>query len=116
MVRLGRKRRELKPVQSDRVEQYPNLRQVLGGYLHQDFDLDFESPDAALRDAAQGQGPQQVGGAVQEINELLASDLESRQLTEIVERLTAGYSPVLDGWEIRDWLQHARTILRTGIA
>jgi hypothetical protein len=99
----------------DPVERYPNLFQVFGGYLHQDFDLDYESPDAALRDAAHGQGPEQVGAAIGEIDDLLSAGLEPRTLTEIVERLTAGYSPVLDGWEIRDWLKHARTLLESGI-
>ncbi|HVM17614.1 MAG TPA: contact-dependent growth inhibition system immunity protein [Gaiellaceae bacterium] len=91
--------------------QFPNLFQVFGGYLHQDFDLEFASPDEALLAAAAGQGSEQVGDAVREIDSLLESDLDDSQLHAIVERLTAGYAPELDAWEARAWLAHARRLL-----
>ena len=102
-------------VQRDPIELYPNLFQIFGGYLHQDWDLDYESPEAALRDAADGQGPDQVDAAIEEIDGLLAGDLDPQETIKIVARLTPGYSPVRDGWEIRPWLVHARSILKSGL-
>jgi CdiI immunity protein len=96
--------------------QFPNLFQVLGGYLHQDFDLDSESPDDALRNAAEGQGREQISGAIREIDHLLASPMRDGQLMTLVERMTAGYSPALEGWAARDWLRHARELLAGGVA
>jgi hypothetical protein len=96
---------------AEATDLFPNLFQVLGGYLHQDFDCDFASADEALRTAAEEQGREQVAGAVREIDALLAGGFDDRTLIAIVERLTTGYSPVLDGWEIRPWLEHARAIL-----
>jgi hypothetical protein len=100
----------------DPVGAYPNLFQVLGGYLHQDFDLDFDSPEEALQAAATGQGSEQVGAAIRELDELLSSHADDDVLIQIVERLTTGYSPVLDGWQIRPWLEHTRAILEEGVA
>jgi hypothetical protein len=94
--------------------QFPNLFQVLGGYLNQDFDLDFDSPDAALRAAADEQGDEQVAGAIREIEDLLASELGDDELMRLVERLTAGYSPELEGWSARPWLRHVRDLLTAG--
>ena len=97
----------------ERLErEWPDLTQLLGGYLHQDWDLDAPTPDDALRDAArEGQGDEQVAGAIQQIDALLTSGYDEASLTAIVERMTAGYSPVLDGWKTRDWLEHAKAIL-----
>jgi hypothetical protein len=96
--------------------QFPNLFQVLGGYLHQDFDLEYDSPDEALRDAADSQGHDQIAGAIREIDHLLASDIGENDLMRLVERLTAGYSPQLEGWDARGWLRHARELLAAGVA
>jgi hypothetical protein len=102
-------------LRADPAEKYWNLHQVLGGYLNQDFLLDFSTPDAALRAAAEGQGRDQVAAAIREIDELIASPLTDDELDHILDRLTAnGYSPRLEGWEIRPWLEHARGIMRAG--
>ena len=104
--------RDLKPVKRRVAEPYPNLGQVLGCYLHQDFDLEYASPDDALRDAARSQGHDQVSAAVREIDELLDSGLDAKGLEEAVHRLTGwGYGPELDGWKVRDWLLHAKEVL-----
>jgi hypothetical protein len=92
---------------------FPSLFQVLGGYLHQDWDIDAETPDDALRLAAE-EGPEQAGAAVREIDALLASEVDDKHLMRLIERLTAGYSPELEGWRARDWLLHARELLRPG--
>jgi CdiI immunity protein len=92
---------------------FPGLFQVLGGYLHQDWDIEAETPDDALRLAAE-EGPKQAAAAVREIDMLLASDVDDKQLMRLIERLTAGYSPELAGWEARAWLVHARELLSTG--
>jgi hypothetical protein len=96
-------------VTADAIERFPHLLQVFGGYLHQDFDLDYASPDEALR--AAGREYNDIPAAVNEIDRMLEGALDDRQLLDDVERLTAGYSPELDGWQIRPWLDHARDIL-----
>ena len=89
---------------------WPELGQVLGGYLHQDWDLEADSPDDALR-LARVESEEQVSAAIEQINELLAGNQSDAELTEIVERMSAGYSPILDGWTIRAWLVHAKALL-----
>jgi hypothetical protein len=96
--------------------QFPNLLQVLGGYLHQDFDLDYESPDAALRAATENQGHDPITGALREIDRLLASEIGDDELMQLIERLTAGFSPSLAGWTAREWLRHTRELLSSASA
>jgi hypothetical protein len=98
----------------DAVHEFPNLFQVLGGYLHQDFLLEFDTADAALHAAAQGQGSVQVEGAIAEIDLLHARGLPHDELEALIERLTAGCAPELEGWEASEWLMHARAILEAG--
>lgn len=93
----------------------PALKQVLGGYLHEDFAEEFGSADEALRSAAKDQGAGQVIDALAELDALLRSSFTDEQLTDLIEGLTTGYSPVLDGWEIRSWLEHVQTLLAEGI-
>jgi hypothetical protein len=97
-------------VSVDATWQFPGLFQILGGYLHQDFDLEFASPDEALR-AASLEASEQIERALAEIDTLLKSGLAHRELERIVERLTSGYARELDGWDARAWLTHARAIL-----
>jgi catechol 2,3-dioxygenase-like lactoylglutathione lyase family enzyme len=93
--------------------EFPNLFQLLGGYLHQDFDLDHANADAALAAAAH-EDKARAAGAARELDALLASSRDDDGLTRLVERLADGYSPTLDGWRIRAWLEHVAAILRGG--
>ena len=99
----------------ERLErEWPELSRILGGYLHQDWDIEGDTPDDALRLARREGDSTDLATAVQEIDALLATQLDETGLREIVERMTEGYSPSLDGWEIRPWLRHVRQILAGG--
>ncbi len=91
--------------------EFPNLFQVLGGYLHQDWDVDFETPDDALRAARAGQGSEQIRGAIAEIEELLAANVDDDAVDAIVRPMTGGYDPKADGRTARQWLRHVREVL-----
>jgi CdiI immunity protein len=98
----------------DAMSEFPNLFQVFGGYLHQDFGLEFGSADEALGAAAAGQGSEMVGAAIVEIDGLLGRRLSHDELEAVIERLTIGYAPELEGWDAHEWLAHARAILEAG--
>jgi CdiI immunity protein len=94
--------------------QFPNLFQVFGGYLHQDWDIEAASWDEALR-LAVAEAPEQAAAAAGEIEVLLASELDDDQLMKLIERLTTGYSPELGGWAARPWLRRAGELLTGGV-
>ena len=52
---------------------YPNLSVLMGGYLHQDYDLEYEDDDAAIRDYAATHGEPELRQTVEEFDQLLAT-------------------------------------------
>ena len=90
---------------------YPRLSDLMGGYLHQDFDLSYESDDAAISDYAATHRADEVSQAVEEIDQLLAGPA-----TGLLER----FKDEVSRWdfiigetddEARAWLLKARRIL-----
>jgi hypothetical protein len=88
----------------------PNLAQVLGSYLHQDWDLDHTSADDALLAAIAGQPPRQVAAAA---SELLAhrppadDEAASRRFSNEL----CSYHPPGDGLTYSAWLDRVQHIL-----
>ena len=107
MVRLRRRRPERDWRQTEL--EFPNLGQVLGSYLHQDWDLEFATSQDALRAAKERQSNDQIAGAVVEIDDLLSRKLDEDSLSEIVVALAGGGAPETS--EISEWLAEARQML-----
>lgn len=93
---------------------YDELSQLFGGYLHQDFDLEHDSPDAAVRDYATS-GPQDAVRAVRDIDALVAEGLPESRLREQVFKLGCDYYFVADGYTAYGWLAHVRDLLTTEV-
>lgn len=91
---------------------WPDLAQLLGGYLHQDWEIEGDTPDAALRKAREEYGStDDLDRVIEQLGALIASSHDDWTLLTMVERMTAGYSPELDGWTTRAWLAHAKALL-----
>lgn len=91
--------------------QYPNLRHLLGSYLHQDYADEFPSADEAVRVFARREPPETVTATAAEISTLLSDTRfhtdASAQLTE----LDCYYDPTADGLSPDVWLKAVRDIL-----
>ena len=92
------------------AEAYPNLLQFLGGHLHQDFDLDFESADEAIQQAIVGSSADCRHAVAREIDALLASHRDEDSLAAGVGEL-CDYHPPGDGLTYRQWLLNVRARL-----
>lgn len=99
-----------------RARPYPGLATLMGGYLHQDFDLCYEDDDAAIRDYAQTQTVERVWLTVAEVDRLLAGPSMG---------LLARFHADVSRWdynigdtddEARAWLLKARGLLADAVA
>lgn len=82
-------------------EPYPDALQLLGCYLHQDFDLDDGTADAAIEHAVTESDADRLSGAARELAEI--ADLDDRSIETILNRLCS-YHPPSDGRTYREWL------------
>ena len=84
-------------------DRYPELHQFLGGYYHQDWTLDYSTPDAALRSFIGDSDPDERAIVSTQLREVMA--LPDAQLAGAVLDLGAYYDPAPDGQTLREWLQ-----------
>jgi len=90
--------------------QLPHLAKA---YFHQDYELEFSSPDEAVEAFVAGEGKAAVEELLSEIEAMLASTPNEAELAHFWTRdLGASYDPVAFGATYRDWFEHVRDLLR----
>jgi CdiI immunity protein len=90
--------------------QLPHLAQA---YFHQDYDLEFSSPDEAVEAFVAGEGKAAVEELLSEIEAMLASMPDEAEMAHIWTRdLGATYDPVATGATYRGWFEHVRDLLK----
>ena len=95
-------------------DEYPALWLFLGGYLHQDWDLDYDSPEAALRDFIAGEhvlAPQLPA----EVDRVLARGESDAALNELLLEFGSSYLPTGVGASPRTWLTSVRQDVRAAV-
>ena len=92
---------------------YPALAQFLGAYFHQDFMLDYASPDGAIAAFVAGEPQESVHEACNEVEQLIplieGMDDPEKFLWRV---LGCCYLPKADGLTVADWLKHVHKKLR----
>jgi hypothetical protein len=92
-------------------ERFPDLLQFFGGYLHQDWDMDYPDVDAAI-DAAIVESPDRLVLVAHQLDELLAAVSTEDEAETAVNELTGwGYYPPGNGRTWRGWLAEVRARL-----
>jgi hypothetical protein len=89
------------------AEAYPDLFQFLGGYLHQDFDLDGGTADDAVRQAIASTPAEARAAVAAQIDSLMTAHSDERSLEVAVNELCS-YHPPGDGLTYRAWLRQVR--------
>ncbi len=93
----------------DLGERYPQLFQLFGGYLNQDW-ADYGTADAAI-DAFASEGPDERPAAAQEVSKLLR-DQDDDALEQLLGELGTGYDYRADGFSARSWFERIAGRLR----
>jgi hypothetical protein len=95
-----------------RHEQYPELEQLFSCYLHEDWPLDYPTPDAALAEGVAGLPPDALRAACEEVDRLRADPRDPEALTEMLQReLGVCYLWEADGYTPDAWLAHVAALL-----
>ena len=96
-------------------EEFPSLSTLFGAYLHQDWDIDYQTPENAVRAFAADATPPMVSQARREITLLLGRSLTDSELATLITReFGASYDPRLEGHSPRAWLPSVAAILDPG--
>lgn len=88
------------------------LEQLAGAYFHQDYGLDFGSPEQVIDGFIADEGSAAIAELVSEIDQLLASCLTDNEIRGLwIKEWHASYDPGDDGQSMRDWLTSLRARL-----
>ena len=101
----------LMPSRRTPAEPYPTVRQFLGAYLHQDWDIDY--PTAAAAVAAAIRDFSSVGDLPAVERELAEIDRTDDATVETILGRVCDYHPAGDGLSYREWLSQVLSSVRT---
>lgn len=86
-----------------------NIEQILGCYFHQDWLDEFGGYDSAIRSIIESEPFDKIRSAIEEVGDLLASDLDEDRLRVIlIDQLGCYFDPATDGMTCEFWLKKIR--------
>lgn len=91
-------------------EECPELFQLLGAWLHQDFDLDHPSADHALRESIAISSEERLLGATAEMGRSRPPSDDEDSTRRFVNAL-CDYHPPGDGLTYVSWLDHVEELM-----
>ena len=83
---------------------FPTLQNFFSAYFHQDWAVEHESAEAVVDAWREGESDEYIARARDELDRLLARDLDDQALAAAVRALGSEYDPTGDGIGWRDWL------------
>lgn len=89
------------------------LDQLLGAYLHQDYDVEYPDAWAAVDASIREHSPKVRAAARQELLGILEREDTEDGLSRAVSKLGVAYSPPADGYTYRAWLHEVDQRIRT---
>ncbi len=92
---------------------FPALEQFLGGYFHQDFLLDYGTPDNAIVAFVREESRESVRAVCDELDRLLLLLQQGGEHGDkFLQELGCYYNPAADGLTARGWLEQVRKKLQ----
>lgn len=89
------------------------LPAFVAGYLHQDWDTEYDDAADAVGDFASKEPPSTVDATVSELDALLSMELSDEELTRWLVENGCYYRPIASTrewlWEVRDQLIQGRS-------
>lgn len=86
------------------MSDFPTLQNFFSAYFHQDWALEHDSADRVVEAWRDGEDAGYIARARDELDRLLARDLDDAALGAAVRGLGSEYDPTRDGTGWRDWL------------
>jgi hypothetical protein len=94
------------------MDDYPELTQFLGAYLHQDFLEEFPTAADVVDAFINDEPPDSVQSAAAEIDRLLQDERFLRSPDSVLLDLGCYYDPTAEGWSILGWMRQVGRALR----
>jgi len=91
--------------------EFPALEQTLGGYLHQDFLLDYASAEEAIMDMVSSGQIEVLDAVRREIGVLIRRVETSTKPIELLLDVGCYYDPRADGTPIAEWLRKLERLI-----
>ena len=87
-------------------EKYPELDSLLGAYFNQDWDCDYDSPEAVIRGFITDGGKKGVEDTIAELKTLLKEEHTREQWLNIIyDDFGCFCNPEHDGMHPKEWLE-----------
>jgi hypothetical protein len=96
---------------SQYLESYPYLDALVGGWFHQDFDIDGSTLEEVLSSYRARSAPDDHLGAKADVQRFLRNTSNDRLEEEFNEQFTPGAFPGRDDLDLRDWLLKVYSLL-----
>jgi hypothetical protein len=97
-------------------ERFPDLRQLFGGYLFQDWSHLYESAEEAIDDAVARYSDGRLSAMLAQLNELRTLGLSEEELDDVlVYDLSCNYNVEADGLTNSQWLEAVAAQLREAL-
>jgi len=80
-------------------------------YLHQDWEMEFDSPDDAINTFCFKEPKENLSILLSEIDELIRCKLSEAEMETFLTNLGCYYEPRLDGLSPEGWLIKIRTLV-----
>ena|ERR1700690_2181899 len=91
---------------------YSFLDSLIGGWFHQDFDVNGDTLEEILASYRKAQKPEELLGARADIEKFLREHDDSHLTEEFVRRFQPGVDPEAWGMSTREWLLRIDELLR----
>lgn len=91
---------------------WDGLWTLFAGYFHQDYDLEYEDWQSAVRDYRSGTTSSKITRTIEQLETLLDNLKEEGELKRAIEEFGLGYYPDIGGLTYRDWLIEIASMLR----
>lgn len=88
------------------TEKYPELDSLLGAYFNQDWDLDYDTPEAVVRGFARDGDKKDLKKAIQELKNLLQEQHTKEEWLHIIYNDFGCFcNPEYNGMHPQKWLE-----------
>ncbi len=89
------------------------LAHLAQAYFHQDYDLEFATPNDVIEAYKRDEGQAAVAELVAQIGSILSSPMSDSDVGNVwIRQLGAAYDPIRDGKGYREWLGLVRQQLQ----
>jgi hypothetical protein len=95
------------------MSEHPNLRLLLGGYLHQDWGAEHSAPEDAVRLFGESEPAGTVRATIHELEALIraSNDSDDTVLWEVLQEAGSYFDPRSSARSVRVWLTDVHRIL-----